>query len=265
MSFQANLHSALYVGSVSHRRLRPRRHSLRYRVFWILFDLDEIDDLPKTLRLFSRNRFNALSLYDADHGDSSSTSLRAQVALHLAQAGIDCNGGKIQLLCMPRIFGYGFNPLSIYFCYDATTALRAIVYEVHNTFGERHSYLIPAQGHASKGGGIDQQCEKAFHVSPFMEMAMTYRFRLTRPHERVTVAITAADKDGVILTATLKGNRRALTDAALLRVILTHPLLTLKVVGAIHWHALRLLLNGARLRPHPVPPAAPVTIVSAEG
>jgi DUF1365 family protein len=264
MSFQANLHSALYVGSVSHRRLRPRRHSLRYRVFWMLFDLDEIDDLPKTLRLFSRNRFNALSLYDADHGDGSSKSLRAQVAQHLARAGIDCNGGRIHLLCMPRIFGYGFNPLSVYFCHDTNT-LRAIIYEVHNTFGERHSYVIPASGQAAKGGAIDQQCDKTFYVSPFMDMAMTYRFRVTGPQERVTVAITAADKDGPMLTATLKGNRRALTDTALLRVILTHPLLTLKVIGAIHWHALRLLLKGARLRRRPAPPAAAVTVVSLEG
>jgi DUF1365 family protein len=265
MSLEMNLRSALYVGSVSHRRLRPRRHSLRYRVFWMLLDLDEIDDLPKNLRLLSRNRFNALSLHDADHGDGSRTPLREQVERHLTAAAISCDGGKIQLLCMPRIFGYGFNPLSIYFCYDGAAELTAILYEVHNTFGERHSYLIPARDRQSAGGAIDQQCDKLFYVSPFMDMAMTYRFRVTGPHERISVAITTADKDGVMLAATLAGNRRAMTDAALLRVLVTHPLLTLKVIGAIHWHALRLLLKGARLRPHPAPPAAPVTIVSAEG
>jgi uncharacterized protein len=263
-----SLRSTLYVGSVMHRRLRPRRHRLRYRVFWMLLDLDEIDRLPRALRLFSRNRFNAVSFYDADHGDGSSTPLRAQIERHLAAAGIARGGGAIRLLCMPRIFGYGFNPLSVYFCYERNGLLAAILYEVHNTFGERHSYLIPTGRHVSAGNFadavIDQKCPKVFYVSPFMDMAMTYQFRVTAPQERVSVAISTADADGVMLVAALSANRRALTDAALLHVLVTHPLLTLRVVGAIHWHALRLLLKGVRLRARPQPPAAPVTVVSAE-
>ena len=269
-----NLRSALYVGTVMHRRVRPRPHRLRYRVFWMLFDLDEIEQLPRKLRLFSHNRLNACSLFDRDHGDGSGRRLRLQVEDHLRMAGIEPDGGPIRLLCMPRIFGYGFNPLSVYFCYQRDGSLVAILYEVHNTFKERHSYLIPVARDAGPAAGIaagvrpgtviDQSCRKGFYVSPFMDMDMSYAFRVAVPDERVAVAIRAADKDGLLLAAALAGNRVALTDAALLRILVSHPLLTLKVVGAIHWHALRLLLKGMRLRPRPRPPGAPVTVVNAE-
>ncbi len=257
------LSSALYVGSVMHRRLRPRAHRLRYRVFWMLLDLDEIDRLPERLRLFACNRFNALSFYDADHGDGSATPLRVQVDHQLRAAGIDTGGGAVRLLCMPRIFGYGFNPLSIYFCYRLDGLLAAILYEVHNTFRQRHTYLIPVD--ADTGAVIDQHCQKVFHVSPFMDMDLEYAFRVAVPGERVSVAIDTADKDGRLLAAALTGTRIALTDSALLRLLATYPALTLKAVFAIHWHALRLLLKGFKLRPRPSPPAVAVTIVGPEG
>jgi DUF1365 family protein len=258
MTFQ----STLYVGSVVHRRLRPRAHRLRYRMFWMLVDLDEIDALASELRLFSSNRFNAVSFYDADHGDGSGAPLRPQVERHLAKAGIAIDGGRIKLFCMPRIFGYGFNPLSIYFCYSRIGPLVAILYEVHNTFAERHSYLIPVDSLVNNPGSvITQQCHKVFHVSPFMDMDMTYQFRVVAPAERVAVAINAAKTDGVQLFAALAGRHRGLSDAGLLRLLVSHPLLTLKVVGAIHWHGLRLLLKGIKLRHHPAPPSIPVTTV----
>jgi uncharacterized protein len=254
--------STLYVGSVMHRRLRPRAHRLRYRVFWMLLDLDEICELSRGLRLFSRNCFNLVSFHDADLGDGSGRSLRDQVEFHLRAAGIETNHGPIKLLCMPRVFGYGFNPLSIYFCYQHDGSLAAILYEVHNTFGERHSYLIPVR--KTVGTVVDQQCEKVFYVSPFMDMDMTYAFRVGAPAKCVTVAIRTGDKDGLMLVAALSGDRVTLTDKTLLRVVLTHPLLTLKVVGAIHWHALRMLLKGLRMRTRPRPPPVPVTIVNAK-
>jgi DUF1365 family protein len=259
MSFR----SALYVGSVMHRRLRPRPHRLRYRVFWMLLDLDEIDDLARGLRLFSRGRFNFASFHDADHGDGGGRPLREQVEGHLRDAGIDTGHGPIRLLCMPRVFGHGFNPLSVYFCHRHDQSLAAILYEVHNTFGQRHSYLIPVE--ATARSFVNQHCEKVFYVSPFMDMDMTYAFRVAAPAERVAVAIRTADKDGLMLVAALGGNRVALTDVALLGAVLTHPLLTLKVVGAIHWHALRMMLKGFRLRARPNPPPIPVTIVNAKG
>ncbi len=258
-----SLRSTLYVGSVMHRRLRPRPHRLRYRVFWMLLDLDEIASLPESLPLFSHNRFNAVSFFDSDHGDGSARPLRAQVESHLTAAGIVPDGGAIRLLCMPRVFGYGFNPISVYFSYQRDGSLAAILYEVHNTFGERHSYLIPVNNAA--GAVIDQSCRKVLYVSPFMDMDMSYTFRVAPPDQHVAVAIRTADRDGPLLIAALTGNRIALTNRTLLRVLATHPLLTLKVVGAIHWHALRMLLKGFRLRPRPNPPGIPVTVGNAEG
>jgi len=228
----------------------------------MLFDLDEMDLLPSSLRLFSRNRFNAVSLHDADHGDGGDLPLRQQVDTQLQAAGIE-TGGPIRLLCMPRIFGYGFNPLSIFFCYRNDGRLVAVLYEVHNTFKERHTYLIPVE--AGAGMVFDQRCEKSFYVSPFMDMDMKYAFRVAAPGERVSVAIDTSNNDGRVLTAALIGKRRALTDANLLRVLATFPFATLKVVAAIHWQALRMWLKGFRLRPRPKPPVNPVTIVAVKG
>jgi uncharacterized protein len=193
--------------------------------------------------------------------------LRDQVEGHLRAAGLAPDGGAIRLFCMPRIFGYGFNPLSVYFCYQRDGSLAALLYEVHNTFRERHAYLIPVDRDAGVAGApgtvIDQHCRKGFYVSPFMDMDMNYRFRVAVPDQRIAVAIRAADRDGLLLAAALSGDRVAMTDATLLRVLATHPLL--KVIGAIHWHALRMVLKGFRLRPRPRPPAAPVTVVNAQG
>jgi hypothetical protein len=250
-----------------HRRLRPKPHRLRYRVAWMLLDLDEIGELPRKLRLFSCNRWNAVSFFDRDHGDGSGQPLRQQVEGHLRDAGITPDGGPIRLFCMPRMFGYGFNPLSVYFCHRRDGALAAILYEVHNTFRQRHSYLIPVDPTAGvrPGTSIDQQCRKGFYVSPFMDMDLSYAFRVVVPDSRIGVAIRTADADGPVLAAALSANRLALTDAALLRLLVVYPLLTLKVIGAIHWHALKMVLKGFRLRPRPHPPAAPVTVVTAEG
>jgi DUF1365 family protein len=256
------LRSTLYIGSVTHRRMRPKPHRLRYRVFWLLFDLDEMDALPKRLRLFTHNRFGALSLHDVDHGDGSSIPLRQQVDRHLQEAGIDIEHGPVRLLCMPRIFGYAFNPLSVYFCHRPDERLMAVLYEVHNTFQERHSYLIPVS--SAPDPVIVQECRKEFYVSPFMDMDVEYKFRLSPPHESIGVRIDVSNSTGPILTASLAGKRAALTDARLLRVLATHPALTLKVITAIHWHAFLMLLKGFKVRPRPLAPRNPVTVVPCE-
>jgi hypothetical protein len=255
--------SALYVGFIVHRRLRPRAHHLRYSAFWLWLDLDEADRLSDRLRLFSHNRFNALSFHDADHGDCSGAPLRDQVEAHLRAAGIETAGGPIRLLCMPRVFGYVFNPLSVYFCFRCDESLAALLYEVRNTFGERHSYLIPVSDDA--GPVIVQHCQKLFYVSPFMDMDVSYAFRVAIPTESVSIAVEAVGKDGPLLTAALSGRRVTLTDMALLRALITHPALTLKVIAAIHWHAIRMLLKGFRLRSRPRPPREAITVVSAGG
>lgn len=256
-----SLASALYIGAVTHRRKRPRVHGLRSRVFWMLLDLDEIDTLAERLRLFSRNRFNALSFHDRDHGAGTGEPLRDQVERHLASAGLE-TGGAIRLFCMPRVLGYVFNPLSIYFCHRRDGELQALIYQVHNTFKERHSYLIPAA--ARDGQALTQQCAKRFHVSPFLDMDMTYEFRVTGPHERIAVVIHGADRDGPIITAALAGTRAPITDAGLIALLVSHPLLTLKVIAAIHWHAVKLWWKGIKIRTHPAAPVWPVTIVNAQ-
>ena len=157
--------SALYGGSLSHHRFAPRPHRLRYAMFQMLLDLDEAPDLGRRLRLFSYNRFNLFSHHDRDHGEGRRGALRSWVEDVLAEAGISIAGGRVMLLCMPRLFGHVFNPLSIYYCFRIDGSLAAMLYEVNNTFGQRHCYLIEAT--AGDGGEIRQACDKAFYVSPF--------------------------------------------------------------------------------------------------
>ncbi|RAZ90509.1 DUF1365 domain-containing protein [Mesorhizobium hawassense] len=252
--------SALYAGKVVHQRLKPRRHRLSYRMFFLLLDLDEIDGLTQCLRLLSRNRFGLFSFVDKDHGDGADGSLKAYVERQLEMSGIE-TGGSIQLLSMPRMLGYAFNPLSIYFCHDRQGALAAILYEVNNTFGQRHSYLIPVSDGGDEGI-VRQHCAKRFYVSPFIAMGMGYRFRIGLPAEGVAVHITGSDADGPLIVAGFSGKRRELTDAALISAFFAYPLLTLKVIAGIHWEALLLWAKGMRLYERPAPPHRPVTQVA---
>lgn len=247
---------ALYVGRVAHRRFRPRAHRLSYRVFWLLIDIDGIDATGRRLRLFSRDRWNLFSFRAKDYGDRSGAPLRLHVAAALAAAGIAREGGRTLLLTMPRILGYAFNPLSVYFCYRSDGTLAATIHEVHNTFGEIHSYVMAAgEGEAP----LRHESAKVFHVSPFLDRDMTYRFNTRPPGETVSVGVSAVGPEGPMLAAMLEGARRPLDDRQLARVFLSHPLLTLKVTFAIHWHALRLVLKRIAIVRYAPPPEAAVT------
>lgn len=250
--------SALYVGSVMHVRMRPRHHRLSYRLFSVLLDLDEIDALDRRLALFSRNRLNLFSFFDRDHADPDGGVLKAQVERLLRVAGLEPDGGAVRLLTMPRLLGYAFNPLSVYFCHRRDGSLLAVLYEVNNTFGERHSYLIPvATGEVSP---LRQRAEKRFYVSPFMDMELVYSFRVDPPGRALRIAILASDAAGPVLSAVHAATRRPLTDGHLALALIGHPLLTLKVVAGIHWEALRIRAKGVRLRPRPPAPETPVSI-----
>jgi uncharacterized protein len=253
--------SALYVGRVGHTRRHPRRHHLAYACYWLLLDLDRLDDVASSVRLLSLNRTNLFAIHNTDYGDGSSRSLRAQATAHLAEAGIDIDGGRILLLSMPRILGCGFNPLSVYFCYRADGALAAMIYEVHNTFRQRHSYVVPVANGAPPRT-ILQTCKKSFYVSPFLKLDLTYQFEVREPQSQVAVGIRVYDQERLILTATLSGERLPLNDTSLMRVFVTHPFLTFKVITAIHWEALRLWWKGVRLVPRPAPPEHHITISS---
>lgn len=256
--------SWLYTGWVSHKRVKPRAHGFRYRCYWLALDLDELPHLDRRLRWFSVNRWNVFSFYERDHGDATE-GLRAAIAKLLDAAGLGCNWGSIRLLCMPRVLGFVFNPLSIYFCHDPDGDLRAIVYEVNNTFGQRHSYLIATPEAGGLSRTVTQRCHKRLYVSPFMEMAMTYRFAVRPLADDIGVTIRGDDASGPVIAAAMAGQRLQLTDGALLRVFAAIPLVTLKVVAGIHWEALRLWLKGVPLVSRPAPPELPVSATLHEG
>lgn len=264
------LHSGLYVGKVWHRRWKPKAHRLDYRVFSALIDLDELPELARRSRIFSHNRWNLFGFVDRDFGPGDGSPLKPWVALQLREAGLPVEDLRVELLCYPRMLGYAFNPLSVYFCRrGGDGALIAILYEVHNTFGQRHCYLIPAGSDSGAGCGILRQvCAKSFHVSPFIGMQATYHFRILPPAsqpaegDRLAVVIHQTDPSGRLLDASFIARRRAWDDAALLSLLASHPLMTLKVIAGIHWEALKLWLKGVRLVQRPAPPAELVSLIS---
>ncbi|HEY1633046.1 MAG TPA: DUF1365 domain-containing protein [Rhizomicrobium sp.] len=228
---------AIYEGHVTHTRIFPCRHSFDYRVFSLLLDLDELDRLD--LHLFARNRAALLSFHDRDHGDGR--PLRDWAMAKLAEAGIAADG-PVRLLCYPRLWGFVFNPLSVWFCHNADGSLAATIYEVHNTFGERHSYVLRA--------GANQECDKTFFVSPFLSLDCRYSFRIVPPGEGVVIAIRESEGGAPVLNAVFSGRRKALTDRNLASAVLRHPLMTLKVIAAIHFEALRLWLKRVPTHAH---------------
>ena len=253
------MRSALYAGVVTHARHRAPLHRLRYRLVQALFDLEELPGLARRSRLFSHNRPGLVSFRDRDHGDGSG-DLTGWVRGLLNDAGVAAEG-RIALLCMPRMLGYAFNPLSVFFCHDEAGRLRAILYQVNNTFGQRHSYLLPVE--AGAGEAVRQACDKAFHVSPFLPMDLHYDFAVKPPGETTVVKIVVSDSEGLVLDAVFAGERRPFSDGQLLAALLAYPLMTLKVIAGIHWEALKLWSKGARYHPVPPPPATSVSRPSA--
>ena len=215
----------------------------------LLIDLDRLAAADRQSALFGVNRAALYSFNEADHGERDGSPLREYAQACAAEHGIDLAGGRVLLLCYPRLLGYTFNPLSVYFCYRAGGELALLIYEVRNTFGELHAYVLPVKQGEISDAGVRQQQEKLFYVSPFIEMAMRYHFRVLPPADSIKLRILETDRDGPLLAATFNGRRRALNTAELLRSVVALPLVTLKIVAAIHWEALRLWLKGARLVP----------------
>lgn len=228
-----------------HRRPGAPRYRFVYRSFYLLLDIDAIDAACRLSPLLSRNRFNVLSFNDADHGPHDGSPLRPWLESLLAEHAIALAGGHIQLLAMPRVLGYGFHPISLFYCAHADGDLRAIVVEVHNTFGEHHFYVLHEHGEPMAWPRALAK-QKHFHVSPFFDRSGFYRFHLTAPGSRFGVGIRLYGDDEVLrIVTTLTGEREPLASRSILRAVFAVPLMSLKVSAAIHWQALKLWLRGA--------------------
>ncbi len=235
--------SCIYTGSVTHERFKPKRHFFSYKTFSLLIDLNEIEEIEKKIKFFSYNKFNILSFYNIDHGDRNGDSLINWAKNILKKSKIKFDIGKIKLLCYPRFFGYVFNPLSIFYCYDKKLNLRAILYEVKNTFAEQHTYIFRCTANSNL---ILHKCNKKFYVSPFIEMKTFYNFRLIKPGAKLNILIKQNDEKGLLLIARQVGKRLDLTSKNLFFQFLKHPLMGLKVILAIHFEAFRLWFKGIK-------------------
>ncbi len=241
----------LYRGHVMHARQKPFHHQFRYGVFSVLLDLDHLDDVRKASRLFSYNKHNLYSFFDKDHGARDGTPLRPWVEAMLQKAGVSSHIASIKLLCYPRVLGYVFNPLSVYYCYDSDLSLIALIYEVSNTFGEGHCYVGKVEAGDQEGTYALLATKKVFYVSPFIEVVGDYRFRFDNPQDRLRLMIQLFQDEKHLLYTQFTGTRSPLTSANLIRAFFGYPLLTVKVITAIHWQAFKLWVKGATYIPRP--------------
>ena len=237
------INSSIYNGSVIHKRFKPKKHFFKYRVFSLFLDLSELKELNNKLNFFSLNKFNLISFYEKDHGERDGSSLLEWVKNNLRRNNISTDNIKVKLLCYPRILGYVFNPLSIFFIYDNNESLVSILYEVKNTFGEQHTYVFKIGGENKL---IQNNCSKKFHVSPFIEMDCNYFFRILNPGDKLSVIIDQYDQQGKILFASQDGIRSDLTNKNLMNSYLKHPLMTFKIISAIHFEAFKLWIKGIK-------------------
>ena len=231
------------------------RHELRYRVFNLFADVDRLDEIGKSLRLFSYNKLNLFSVMDRNHGSGDGMPIRDH-AWRLAREAQGGNSVKrIFMFCYPSVLGYVFNPLTVYYGFDGEDRLRLMIYEVNNTFGGRHSYVVPV------GDTLAQSAPKHFYVSPFNAVEGRYDFHFSVPGDRMALGITLTVADQPMLNAYVSGARQNLDDRVLLRSFVGLPFLTLKIIGAIHLQALKLWWKGLRLKTRPVSPNHTVDIL----
>lgn len=250
--------SGLWLGPVMHRRLRPRHRRFSYATLWVALDLDRLESQS---RFFSINRANLFSFHERDHADGGDGALASKIRALLARENLAADG-RIVLLAAPRVAGFVFNPLSVYFCHDASGALAALVWEVSNTFRERHSYVLKVEGDAET---IRQSCRKLMHVSPFIDMEILYRFRVALKDGRLALGIVDEDCDGPLLVAAMNLEHQPITDRALLGAFARMPFSTLKTVFAIHWQAVKLIFRGVKVVDHPPGPRQKIAAYASSG
>ncbi|ROH93128.1 DUF1365 domain-containing protein [Stagnimonas aquatica] len=252
----------LYTLRVMHRRRVAPEYRFVYRLFYLLLDIDRLPELDRRLRCFGYNRRGLISFHDRDHGRGEPGGLRRWAESVLAGQGVELAGGRIRLLTQPRMLGWGFNPVSFWYCEHADGRLRAVIAEVNNTFGERHSYVLTAASaeasFASADAGLPYELEltkeKCFHVSPLFDLRGRYHFRFSEPGQRLRVVLNETRDGAPLIDTAMAGERRELKDAVLLGQLLRMPVQAFKVVAAIHWQALKIWLRGAKFHRKPSPP-----------
>lgn len=250
----------LWFGRTAHVREKPFRRAFNHRVAMIEADIDRLAEADRLSKLFSVNRGNAISFRETDNGArSAAVPLRAWAEGRYAEAGIDLDGGAIRLITFPRVLGYGFSPISVWYGHGPGGDLRGVIYEVHNTFGEAHAY-VSALGQAD----VRDKAGKEFHVSPFFDVSGEYRFTLKPSEERMALTVENMAADGRHHVASLNLRATALTTPAVLKWLVTMPISGLGVMAAIHWQALCLWLKGARYRDKPAQRATRTTLARPE-
>jgi uncharacterized protein len=237
------MRSHLLEGTVQHRRARPFVYSLEHSVYYFALDLGELDEVAGKLTLVSRNRPNLLSFYDRDHLDPPARDVAAELRDLLRAQEVDPTGWRLTLISNLRVFGYEFNPASFFLCRDATGVLQIVIIEVHNTHGERHLYTLRPE---RPQGTFLASMDKEFYVSPFIDMEGRYTVRVQDNPTTLRIAIDLAEKGSLLLNTSVVLTRRRLTNRSVARMLTRYPLVTLKTIVAIHWHALRLWRRGAR-------------------
>jgi DUF1365 family protein len=249
--------AVMFEGNVVHKRVRPVEHKLRYRVFSLAIDVDQLDKVASRLKLFSLNRFNLFGLREKAHGNRDGSSLSDFAWQQVRRAGLEERVSRIVVLFYPQILGFAFNPLTVYYCLDADGCPTLMIYEVRNTFGQDLTYVLEA------GDSHDQTythgIDKSFYVSPFNNVDGRYTFHVVKPDQEAIVGVALKNAEGPLLRTHFRGRQTPLTDWALVKAFFNYPLMTAKVVAAIHWEALKLWKKGLRLKSRP--PAPPMRVL----
>ena len=243
--------SAIYKGTVRHRRFHPARHEFTYSLFMAFLDIDRIPEVMRRSRFSSHNRWNWASFFENDHFGDPALPLRERLASDAGAQGITLPDGPVFLLTHLRYLGYCFNPISLYFCYDKAGGLGTILCEVNSTFGESHNYWLGAHNRLPGGNSLRFHSPKAMHVSPFMGMNLDYEFVFTEPEERLVAHMNTLEGGASFFDATLTLERQPWTGANLAAALAKQPWMTAKVVAAIHWEALRLWWKRVPVHTHP--------------
>ena len=237
--------SSIFSNIVAHQRLKPFRHKFQYSLASLYINYNDLESLDKQINFFSYNKFNIFSFYESDHGYRDKRSLRKFVEDILFNNFIKYKKLELKILCFPRILGYVFNPLSVFFCFDNDNLI-AILYEVKNTSNEQHTYCF-----ASKDSKIKpiykHHCKKIFYVSPFIEMNCYYKFSIKIPTNKLSFLIEQFNnKDEKILIASQYGKELTFTSATILKSFFQHPLMTFKVILGIHYQAMKIYFKGGK-------------------